>query len=120
MNIENVVDIFSRLSSLKAEDILKFRFMCETAMDNVNSYIKKDIDTSDYDGRLCFAAATLAYYRYVLWTLTEGANGEVKMGDFSIKSTADNQLDAAAKLCEGAFDAIKEITDDTGFVFERI
>lgn len=120
MNIENVVDIFSHLSSLTAEDILKFRFMCENAMDNVNSYLKKNINTSDYDGRLCFAAATLAYYRYVLWTLTEGGNGEVKMGDFSVKPVASSQLDAAAKLCEGAFDAIKEITNDIGFVFERI
>lgn len=119
MNIENVVDIFSRLSSLSAEDILKFRFMCETAMYNVNSYIKKDIDMSDYDGRLCFAAAALAYYRYILWSLTESGNGEVKMGDFTVKANA-NQLDAAAKLCDGAFDAIKEITKDIGFVFERI
>lgn len=120
LNIENVVDIFGRLSSLAAEDIIKFRFMCENAVDNVKSYIKSDVNTSAYDGRLCFAAASLAYYRYVLWSLTDGGNDEIKMGEFSIKPAAEKRLDAAAKLCKEAFKELMDIMRDDSFVFERI
>ncbi len=120
MNIEKVIDIFCRLSTLTAEDIIKFRFICETAMDNVNSYIKDNIDTDAYDGRLCFAAAALAYYRYVLWSLSDGKGDELKLGDFSVKPSSEKRLDSAARLCREAFNSIKDIVNDNGFVFERI
>lgn len=120
MNIEKVLDIFTRLSSLTAEDVVKFRFMCENAVDYVNGHIKNGIDISAYDGRLCFAAAALAYYRFMLWNMTDSANDEVKVGEISVKPVIGKQLDFAEKLCKEAFDSIGEIMLDDGFVFERI
>lgn len=120
MNIENVIDIFTRLSALEAEDVLKFKFMCENAMEFVNSRIKDNVNTGAYGGRLCFAAAALAYYRFVLWSLTDSGGDEIKIGEVTIKPTASKQLEAAEKLCREAFDSLGEIMPDDGFVFERV
>lgn len=120
MNIEKVIDIFTRLSSLEPSDVIKFRFMCETATEYLNSHIKQDIDTSGYDGRLCFAAAALAYYRFILWSVTDSNGEEIKIGEVSVKPITDKQITAVEKLCADAFDSIGEILTDDGFVFERI
>ncbi len=120
MNIENITDIFTRLSSLKADDVIKFKFMCENAMEYVDSHIKKNIDESAYGSRLCFAAAALAYYRFLLWNISDGNGDELTLGDISVKPVSDKQLESASRLCREAFDSIGEIMLDDGFVFERI
>lgn len=119
MNIEDVVDIFGRLSGLSAEDILKFRFMCRTSYEYVNSHIKSGTNMSVYGGRLCFAAAALAYYRYLLWSLTDGRD-EIKIGEVSVKPVSGKQIEAAEKLYKDSFSAVSDVMCDEGFVFERI
>lgn len=120
MNIEDVVDVFTRLSGLAAEDIIKFRFMCLTSYEYVKSHTKSGTDMSVYGGRLAFAAAALAYYRYILWCLTDGDGSEIKVGDISVKPVSEKQLDSADKLCRNAFSALSGVFDDGSFVFERI
>ena len=120
MNIEDVVDIFTRLSGLTAEDIIKFRFVCLNAYEYVKSHTKSGTDMSVYGGRLTFAAAALAYYGYILWCMTDVDGSEIKTGDISVKPDAEKQLTSAEKLCRNAFSAIGEVFDDGSFVFERI
>ena len=120
MNIEDVVDIFTRFSGLSSEDVIKFRFMCLNAFEYVKSHTKSGTDMSVYGGRLTFAAAALAYYGYILWSVSDGDGSEIKTGDITVKPIAEKQLESAEKLCRNAFSAISEVFDDGSFVFEGI
>lgn len=120
MNIENIIEIFRRLSGVNAEDTVKLRFMCENTFEYVNAHIKSGADIAGFSGRLEFAAAALAYYRYVLWCLTDSGADNIKVGEISVSGSGGKALEAAEKLCCSAFEDIGDVFDNGGFVFERI
>lgn len=122
MNIENVMDIFRKLSGLDTKNVLKFRFMCDSALDGLTAKLRSDKNLNAYSGRIEFAAAALAYYRYVLWSLAEGIGEDITVGEISVKkaSSSSEQLKAAERLCREAFENIGDIYDYDGFIFERI
>ncbi len=120
MNIETIIEIFGRLAGLEAEEATDFRFMCESSVGYITSRLKSGVDISHRCSRLEFAAAALAFYRFILWRLTDGGSNEVKVGDISVKESAANQIDAAEQLCKEAFSAINDILEPTDFVFRGI
>ena len=120
MDRDEVLRIFCRFAELSELESTEFTFMCETAADNVEQRIRPGADISGYGGRLALAAAALAYYRYVLWSITGTAANEIRVGELSRKSDAARQLEAAEGLCRSAFDDIWDITQDNDFMFEGI
>lgn len=122
LKIENVMDMFRRLSGLDTETVLKFRFMCDSALDGIRTKLKSDRNIEAYSGRIEFAAAALAYYRYVLWSVSENSGEDITVGEISVKRSASlsEQLKATEKLYREAFENIGDIYDCDGFVFERI
>ncbi len=119
MDIENVTEIFCRLSGLDSDGALKFRFMCESALEHI---VRKTRGAENIQrcGRFEFAAAALAYYRYVLWSMTNGEGDDISVGEISVKKSASRQLKAAEKLCCEAFQGISDIYEGDDFVFEKI
>ena len=118
MDIENIISVFSRLSGSDEETSVNFRFMCETAKDYITAHLKPNSDTSSCGSKLEFAAAALAYYRYILWSDTE--NGEnITVGDISVKSSAE-RLEKAYKIYQQAVEDISDIFDNGCFVFEGV
>ncbi len=109
--------IFCRLSGLDYEEAADFRFMCDTALSYIMSRIKHGADTRCCGGRINFAVAALAYYRYVLWSLTDGAVNEINVGEIRVKHGVFSELDAADRLCREALADIGEILDSEDFVF---
>ncbi len=119
MNIERVFLIFSRLADLEPEQAVALRFMCEAAVDQVCSYRKNSKEACG-SGRAEFAAAALAYYRYVLWSLTDGEGSEIRIGDISMKQKSADCLAAAERLCREAFEDAGLLSARDVFVFEGI
>ena len=118
MDIENIISIFSRLSGIDEESSVTLRFSCENTRSYIISHIKPDIDICGCSGKLEFAAAALAYYRYILWSDTE--NGEnITVGDISVKSSAE-RLEKAYKIYQQAVEDISDIFDNGCFVFEGV
>ena len=115
MDIENIISVFSRLSGSDEETSVNFRFMCENAKDYIISHLKPDSDVNSCCGKLEFAAAALAYYRYILWSITE-SGGDITVGDISVKSSS-SILANAQKICEQAFSDISDVFDNGYFVF---
>ena len=91
--------------------------MCDTALNYIMSRIKKDAVIGCCDSRINFAAAAIAYYRYVLWSLTDGVANEVKVGEISIKHGGSSELDAADRLCREALSDLEDILESENFVF---
>ena len=116
MKSENVLRIFGSLTGLDEPSALEYRFLCDMAFDNICSRLR-DTGTEQDGGRAEFAAAALAYYRFVLLTLTEA--GCVTVGEVSVKNPGD-RLEHAARLLQEALSDIHDLVEDDGFVFERI
>ncbi len=116
MNIERVLEIFGSLTGLSEDNIHKYRSLCELSAKHLQEMLK-DGEESDDGGRVDFAAAALAYYRYVLWSVTDG--GDVTVGDVSVKNSS-GRLAGAEALYKEALKDIRELIEDEGFVFERI
>lgn len=115
MDIENIISVFSRLSGSDEETSVNFRFMCENAKDYILSHLKPKSDMASCCGKLEFAAAALAYYRYILWSVAE-SGGDITVGDVSVKSSSA-VLANAQKICEQAFADISDVFDNGCFVF---
>ena len=119
MNIEKIIEIFSRLSGMDSEEAVKFSFICDSALEYILSHLKQGTDARNSCGRLEFAAATLAYYRYTLWSLTDGCDN-IKIGEISVSSSGPKQLESTQKLCSTAFEDIADIFDTGVFFFEGV
>ncbi len=120
MNIEKIIEIFGRLAGLEADEATDFRFMCESSVGYITSRLKPGVDIRHRCSRLEFAAAALAYYRFILWRLTDGGSNEIKVGEISVKENGTKQLEGSEQLCKEAFSAISDILETTDFVFRGI
>lgn len=119
MEIEKVMDLFSRLTGLAPDECTALRFMCEAAASQVRS-MRKDQKKQHHCEKYDYAAAALAYYRFVLWSLTNGDGSEIRVGDISMRENSKQRLDAAEKLCREAFIDAGLTDAGSGFVFRRI
>lgn len=119
MDIENIFDIFCRLAELDKDSSVRLLFLCEGAMRYVMHRLT-DPAAVECGGRTEYAAAALAYYRYVLLSLTDGEAGEIKVGDITVKQNGCDKAEAAEKLCRDAFAQITDLTGDNEFVFKGV
>ncbi len=117
MNIERVLDIFGSLSGLSEEFVKEQSMFCEMSAESISSRLTCPAEKCG--GKAEFAAAALAYYRYVLWTLTDGGAEGIKVGDISI-SSGKSRLGYAERLWSEALNELKGLITDEGFVFEGI
>lgn len=120
MDRENIYEIFCRFTGLDSETASDFYFMCDTACDYVLSRIKPGADISEAGGRLDLAAAALAYYRYVLWSLTDDPADQIRVGEISVRNNSAKALDRADRLCREAFRDVYGLLEDEDFVFRRM
>ena len=119
MNIQIIEKIFRRLSDISPEETIGLRFLCEAAVDYISCRLRNKEECVCGD-RLEFAAAALAYYRYVLWEMTDGGMNEIKVGEISARRGGTAAVDAAEKLCREAFDNIRDLLEPEGFVFTSV
>ena len=116
MQIENVLELFAKLSGLSEEELYQARFLCEMAMEHIRSRCTGNEE--EEGGRQSFAAAALAYYRFLLWTLTEQGGDSIKVGEVTVKNVRE-RLEYAQVLYQDALAGLEGLKDD-GFVFERM
>ena len=117
MNIERVFDIFGKLSGLSEELVREQDYLCRMSADDISARLR--CTAEQCGGRAEYAAAALAYYRLVLWTMTDGGAEGIKIGDVSLQNGTD-RLIYAERLYNEALDGLKGCIGDDGFVFERI
>ena len=114
MNCESVFALFQKLSGLSEDEGGAYRFLCEEAIAKVVSVSEH---TRSCGGQRELAAAALAYYRYVLLTMSN-SSAAVKVGEVSIRKS-ENCLRFAEKLYK---DAMAQLDGYAGedFVFEGV
>lgn len=117
MDIERVLDIFGRLSGLPEDLVREQDYLCEISADNIGARLR--CPAEQCGGKAELAAAALAYYRFVLWSVTDGGAERIKVGDISVQS-GSGRLIYAERLYNEALAELKDCIADDGFVFERI
>ena len=118
MRIEGVMKIFGSMAGTDEQETLDYRNLCEASMNSITDGSLSGGDLQD-ESALEFAAAAVAYYRYVLLCLsTEGGN-QIKVGDVSVRYSAD-RLEYAQRLMNEALSQAGIQPPEGGFVFERM
>lgn len=111
--IDEVVTIFSSIAgdSQKANG----RIFCRSAIDAVGEMLdeKKDLNGNSY--QICYAAACLAFYRFVLHRNTEAI--DIKAGDITVNDCSDNVSLHAEKMLKDALSAISHLLKPKRFAF---
>ena len=111
MDIENIFDIFCRLAELDKDSSVRLLFLCEGAMRYVMHRLT-DPAAVECGGRTEYAAAALAYYRYVILSLTDGGAGEIKVGDITVKQNGCDKAEAAESGGSNIFESIANAISD--------
>ena len=117
MDTDRVIAVFAVLSGLSEDEVREQRYLCEMSMDEITERLPEG---KSCGGREEYAAAALAYYRYVLWCITDGELNQIKVGELSSKRNGSAEIDAAEKLCRQAFSDIADLLEHDGFVFSVI
>ncbi len=118
MNIENIMRLFGSFAGIDEDSVTEYRFLCEMAEENISSRLRETAKEND-NSRTEYAAAALAYYRYVLLSFTDEGGGNITIGEISLKSP-EKKLEYAEKILKEALADISDIAEDKDFVFERI
>lgn len=117
MNYERILDLFGKLSGLPEELVRVQGFLCDMSAQNILARLR--CPAEQCGGKAELAAAALAYYRYVLWTMTDGGAEGIKVGDVSVRNGKERLLHAE-RLFNEALDELRGCIGDDSFVFERI
>ena len=109
---DRVLALFATLSGLSEDEVMESRYLCDMSMADIARMLPENTDCCG--GKKEYAAAALAYYRYVMWSMTE-AGTDVKVGDISVRSDRE-RLEYAERIWNEALSQLGEGLDDT-FVF---
>ena len=112
MDTDRVLSIFAVLTGLSGRSMEEQRYLCGLSAAEVAEMIGEGADISC--DRVEYAAAALAYYRYLL-TAVSDPSSEIRVGEISVKKDA-SRLEYAERLYKEALADIGVSTDDD-FVF---
>ncbi len=114
MDTDRVIAVFAVLSGLSEDEVREQRYLCEMSMDEITERLPEG---KSCGGREEYAAAALAYYRYILWRMSDGG-GQIKVGDISVSSGRE-RLEYAERIWKEALSRLGEGMDED-FVFRTV
>jgi len=114
-----VIDNFLLLASIGLEDDT-IELLCQSSSQRIEHLLKEDADRTD--DRLIFAAASDAYYQWVLMkkTVSDDTFESFRAGDITVENDNAVSIEAARTVRDEAFDAITDLLDDRRFYFGEV
>ncbi len=121
MDIQAIVERFALMADLTAEEATKWEDICKECAYETYSKKKAGADSEQAEMALMSLAATLAFYRYCLYTNTNIKGESFKVGDISVSaaSSASNINTAQSALEEAKLAAAPYMIDDD-FTFKQV
>lgn len=86
---QRILSLFALFTDLPDQELSAWEYLCVCASEKISSRLRADADASKNSERLCNAAAALAYCDYAMLTANGGASKEIRVGDISVKNSAD-------------------------------
>ena len=120
LNVNTVLTRFILLSGLEQVSAQAALPLCTAACSEIDSLVKSGVSSTDE--RLITAAASEAYYQ---WVLKENSNTDnsltgMKSGDISVSCDTSAVISAAEKLENNAFEAALPLFEDKKFYFGEV
>lgn len=113
VSIDRVVEGFEQLvGKVTSAD---GRLFCRTAAETVNSWLDPKKEPAAHSTELCYAAATIAFYRFTL--KSSGENDSIKAGDITVTDNSEKTVSFAEKLMKDAIKAIEPYLKPKRFAF---
>lgn len=113
ININRVVDVFLSLSD--DVELGDGRVFCLSATDTVQSWLDLNKEPQKHDYEICYAAGTIAFYRYIL--KLSGNADTFKAGDITVTDCSEKTVDYAKQLMSDALLSIEPYLKSRRFAF---
>ena len=113
ISIDKVVEGFKVLAG--EDNATDGYIFCRTAAGTVNSWLDSRKELSKYGEEISYAAATIAYYRFIL--KNSGDNDTIKAGDITVTDNSEKSVAFAEKLMKDAIKSIEPYLQSKRFAF---
>jgi hypothetical protein len=120
--ISEVSKEFENLSGLSKSEILNWMHLITKSTKDIESMIDSTVDINKVCGRLYYAAAALAYYRYIVQSITQQESVDyISAGDIKISHRVNaNILDIARELKDDAISSLDDLKRQNTFIFKSV
>lgn len=118
MNVEQILERFTVLSSLSTEEAEKWRWLCYDAAEYYKTKQNPESKNKCCCGKVTAAAAALAFYQYALLNETQGIS-QFKAGDVTLGFSGTNTKTAYELWKQAERTAAEELTDGS-FFFKQV
>ena len=121
INIGQVFETFQLLSDLSEPDAQKWLGLCADAGRQLTDMLRGGADLTTYTEAMIYAAAALAFYRYMLVKCAADQDtGSISIGDVKITKNASDTLKIAERIKDDALAALSGAFADRSFLFQGI
>ena len=122
LRISEVAKEFIKLSGLDETSVLELDHLLAKSAGDIEGMVDQSVDINKHAGRLYYAAAALAYYRYIVSNLTRADNLEyISAGDIKISHNNERLLEVARELKDDAINSLNDLKKGCdAFVFKRM
>lgn len=117
IDILSIFECFKLLTGVQDEDLEKYLPICSSALTEITSRLRFDVNVSEYESRLVFACSALAAYRYRLISTAQDDGITFKAGDVSVSKRPNGSTEMSLKVYEEAISDLSAILKDNGFLF---
>ncbi len=112
MDILLVLESFILVSGLTREEAERWLPLCHWAVASIYGRLRPEADVIANQTALCYAAGTMAYYKFVLREVAQSNRSQFSVGDVSLTEDHAETMEAAKALYEDALRSVEHLFGD--------
>lgn len=120
MSVTDISNIFSQFSGLSLQETLKYNFLINMAIIQVEQRLLDVSYINSHRDLLNHICAAIAFYQYALIINKNQLEGSFKAGDVSISTKNDKMLTGAKILKDDLLAMGSDILIDNDFIFRQV
>lgn len=109
MDVMLVLKAFTMLADLTTQEAEQWRPLCHWAVASLFGRLRTDVDLAANQTLLCYAAGTMAYYKYVLRNAVHDGTATFAAGDVKVTDNTHRTVEAAKALYEDAIASVSHL-----------
>ena len=98
MNPEEILERFCIIANIPLTEGSPWIFLCEEADNEIIAHLKDSVNVNENSRRLTVAAASLAFYRYILYKNANGSTESFSAGELRIKNNSTSTVKMAYEV----------------------
>lgn len=120
MNNQCIVEKFAKMANLTIDEAANWADLCFECASEIDKKKIKNLSDEEENLFLTPLAATMAFYRYCLYSASKAEGASFKVGDISVKESNSTSIKFAKQALDSATACAAAYLEDDGFVFEQV